>query len=250
MIRIFLVGALGRMGREITRLAEASQDLVIVGGLDQGAGSTTSFPIFTVFPEIDLEYDVLIDFSSPALTDALLDHLHKSGKPAVLCTTGISAEQESAVSSLATQSAIFRSANMSVGVYVLSRLVAEANRLLGAEFDAEIVEAHHRGKKDSPSGTAFMLARAIQQSSEIERPLVLDRSNRSEARPTGEIGMQALRGGTIAGDHQVLFAGDSEVITLAHHAQSRDVFAAGALRAARFIHGKTPGLYDMSDMLA
>lgn len=249
MTRLFLVGASGRMGQAIRRVVSEMANCEIVGGFDSQAPGESPFPIFTDFSEIALDYDVLIDFSSKELTDQLLAYLAKAAKPAVLATTGLSSEQEERIESLSREMAIFRSANMSVGIYVLSRLAAEANRLLGPGFDCEIVEAHHRGKKDAPSGTAYLLARAVQESSTYERPLVTDRSGRNEARRDGEIGLQALRGGAIAGDHEILFAGNAEVIRLSHHAESREVFAEGALRAANFIQDKPAGLYSMEDML-
>ncbi len=249
MTKIFLVGAGGRMGQEIIQAASASPTLTIVGGFDQQSISDSPFPIFTDFAAIDVDYDVLVDFSNAALADQLAAYLAEAKKPAVLSTTGLSEAQEAKITELSQSMPIFRSANMSVGIYVLGRLVALANQLLGPSFDAEIVEAHHRGKVDAPSGTAYLLAQAIQASSEEERPLVTDRSNHREARQVGEIGLQSLRGGSIAGDHEIMFAGNSEVIRLSHHAQTRGVFAEGALRAASFIQDKTPGFYTMEDML-
>lgn len=249
MTRILLVGILGRMGREITALAEASDELKIVCGIDTEEQNFQGIPVYKDFSSVKEDYDVLIDFSSPQLADELLAYLEKVRKPAVLCTTGLSTEQEAVLEKQASLYPTFRSANMSVGVYVLSVLAAKANELLGAAFDCEISESHHRGKKDAPSGTAFMLAKAVQDSSPDERPLCLDRSSRHEARKDREIGMQALRMGGVAGDHTVYFASDSEIISLSHHAESRRVFASGALRAALFIQDKDPDLYNMSDML-
>lgn len=249
MIRILLVGANGRMGQEIQKACAEDPDVTIAAGIDLAPSGDGAFPIYASFAEIREDYDVLIDFSSPHVTDALLTYLKETGKPCVLCTTGLAEDQEKRLHEQSGLYPTFRSANMSVGIYVLSVLAAEANRLLGKTFDCEIVEAHHRGKKDAPSGTAYLLARAIQDSDPEERPLCLDRSSRHEARRPGEIGMQAIRAGGIAGDHEIYFASSDEIIKLSHHAESRQVFASGAIRAAKFIADRAPGLYNMGDML-
>ncbi len=247
MTKIFLVGANGRMGREILALAESYKDITVVGGLDRG---DASIPLFKSFAEITCDYDVLIDFSSPALQDELGSYMDTVKKPAVLCTTGLSPEQETAIRQRSATMPIFRSANMSVGIYVLSQLITEANRLLGPGYDIEIIEKHHRAKQDAPSGTAYLLADAIQKNSDTPHTYITDRSQTYRARQPHEIGISAVRGGSIPGDHDVLFAGEAETITLAHHAESRRVFAAGALRAAAFMKDKPPGLYSMADLLA
>lgn len=249
MTRIFLVGIRGRMGQQILQLARESSTLEIAAGFDTEPGDVLGVPVYADFAAVKSDYDVLIDFSSPLLAEKLLDYLAEVRKPAVLCSTGLSEASEKRIKEQSRLYPTFRSANMSVGIYVLSVLVAEANRLLGSEFDCEIVEAHHRGKKDAPSGTAYLLARAVQASDSRERPLCLDRSQRHEARTAGEIGLQSVRAGGIAGDHAVYFASSSEYLKLSHHAESRAVFAAGALRAAVFISQQKAGLYDMGDML-
>lgn len=249
MIRILLVGICGRMGREIAKLCRGSETFEIVCGVDTGDGTDLEVPIYEGFADVKEDYDVLIDFSSAALAPSLLDYLAEVKKPAVLCTTGYREDDEKRLNQQSGLYPTFRSANMSVGIYVLSLLAAEANRLLGADFDCEILEAHHRRKKDAPSGTAYLLAKAIQDSDSRERPLTTDRSARHEARRPGEIGIQALRLGAVAGDHEVYFGSDSEIVKLSHHAENRSVFASGALRAARFIKDQPAGLYDMSDML-
>ncbi len=251
MLKVLLAGARGRMGREIISRSRLCEDLCICAGVDACAADRddAEFPVYEKLSEVKEDWDVLIDFTSPAFYDELLPYLAEKKKAAVLCTTGLSAAQEEQIRALSRSCPVFRSENMSVGIYVLSVLAAEANRLLGKDFDCEILEAHHRGKKDAPSGTAYLLARAVQASDPGERPLCTDRSARHEARRKGEIGMQALRMGAVAGEHKVYFASESEIISLSHQAENRGVFADGALKAARFTAGQAEGFYTMKEML-
>ena len=197
-----------------------------------------------------MQADVVVDFASARAVDGLLDYCESHGVPLVLCTTGLSEEQILRVGAAAEKTAILRSANMSLGVNLLMKLVQDAVRVLaGTGFDIEIVEKHHRRKKDAPSGTALALADSINTAMEDKYRYTYDRSDRSAPRDPGEIGISAVRGGTIVGEHDVIFAGTDEVITFSHTAYSRAIFAKGALSAAKFLAGKGPGLYDMADVV-
>lgn len=242
---IILSGAAGYMGRAVASLA-AERGITVLAGIDRVQG-TCAFPVFSSPDELPAGGDALIDFSSPDALPDLLAFLTERRMPAVLATTGYSEEQLTAIDRAADKIAIFRSANMSVGIALLQKLCAQAARVLGPDFDIEIVEAHHRRKKDAPSGTALMLYESMAR--EQEHSAVYGRHGRDSARTRGEIGIHAVRGGTVTGEHQVLFLGDQERIRLSHSAESRSVFAAGALRAAAFLVGKEPGLYNMSDLL-
>ena len=206
----------------------------------------TVYPDFASLPEAG---DALIDFSSPAALDALLSWAVSAHVPCVLATTGYTEEQLAAIDEAAKRIPIFRSANMSVGIALLRKLAAQAAAALDGSFDIEIVETHHRRKKDAPSGTALMLYDALKAARPQSGP-VFGREGRSCARQAGEIGIHAVRGGTVVGEHEILFLGDEERITIAHSAESRAVFASGALQAAAFLQGKAPGLYTMDDLLA
>ena len=251
MVKIIMNGCNGRMGRIITELVSKEENVEIVAGVDVYTGVENKYSVFTSIEECDVKADVIVDFSLPTGTDKVLDYAVKTGTPVVLCTTGLSDEQIGRVKEASEKVAILRSANMSVGVNLLLKVLHDvAPQLAAAGFDIEIVEKHHNQKKDAPSGTAIALADAINDSLNNEYEYAYDRSSRSESRPVKEIGISAVRGGTIPGDHDVIFAGQDEVITFSHRAYSRAIFGKGAITAAKFLAGKNPGLYSMADALA
>ncbi len=251
MTKIIMNGCNGRMGRIITELVSKEENAEIVAGIDVYTAVENKYPVFTSIDECDVKADVIVDFSLPTGTDKVLDYAVKTGTPVVLCTTGLSDDQIGRVKEASEKVAILRSANMSVGVNLLLKVLHDvAPQLAAAGFDIEIVEKHHNQKKDAPSGTAIALADAINDSLNNEYEYAYDRSSRSESRPAKEIGISAVRGGTIPGDHDVIFAGQDEVITFSHRAYSRAIFGKGAITAAKFLAGKNPGLYSMADALA
>lgn len=251
MIRIIMHGCNGRMGQAITRLAKENIELTIVAGVDPFDGVANDYPVFKSIEECNVEADVVIDFASAKAVDSLLTYCLDKKLPVVLCTTGLSEEQLTKVKEASKEIAVLKSANMSLGINLLIKLLKESAPVLGnAGFDIEIVEQHHKMKKDAPSGTALALADAINESMDNRYSYVYDRSPRSEARRENEIGISSVRGGTIVGIHDVIFAGEDEVITLNHTAYSRAIFAKGALSAAAFLAGKEAGYYDMQDVIA
>ena len=246
-MKVWITGALGFMGREVANAVRLSGD-EIAGGIDPREG-TVDFPLFSSFAVAEGEGDVIIDFSSPAALDDILAYAVERGIPAVLATTGYTPEQLAKIDEAAQKIAVFRSANMSVGVALLRALSKKAAQVLGDTFDIEIVEAHHNRKLDAPSGTALMLLDAVKSGLADERYAVHGRSGRDAKRQKAEIGMHALRGGTVTGEHEVCFFGPSERVTISHSAENRGVFAGGAVRAAAWLIGKTPGLYSMDDVM-
>ena len=251
MTRVIMHGCNGRMGQAITRLAKENNELTIVAGVDPFDGVANDYPVFKSIEECNVEADVVIDFASAKAVDSLLTYYLNIKLPVVLCTTGLSEEQLTKVKEASKEIAVLKSANMSLGINLLIKLLKESAPVLGnAGFDIEIVEQHHKMKKDAPSGTALALADAINESMDNRYSYVYDRSPRSEARRENEIGISSVRGGTIVGIHDVIFAGEDEVITLNHTAYSRAIFAKGALSAAAFLAGKEAGYYDMQDVIA
>ncbi len=250
MTKIIMHGCNGRMGQNITRLVEADPTVEIVAGVDMFDGIANTYPVFKSITECDVDADVVIDFSAAASVDTLLDYCAEKQIPVVLCTTGLTAEQLANVEEMSKKVAILKSANMSMGINLLQKVLKEISPILAeAGFDIEIVEKHHNQKKDSPSGTALALGDSINEAFDEKFEYVYDRSDRNIARPQKEIGFSAVRGGTIVGDHDVIFAGEDEVITLSHRAYSRAVFGNGAIQAAKFLAGKEPGMYNMSDVI-
>lgn len=238
------------MGRVIQQLVAGRTDCTIAAGVDLFADSTAAFPAYTNIADVQEEADVIIDFSHPSLLTPILSYAaQKGGIPAVLCTTGYSAEQVVALKTAAQTQPVFYSRNMSLGINLLIELSKKAAKVLGDQFDIEIIEKHHNQKIDAPSGTALMLADAIASVRDGETQYVYDRHAQRKKREKSEIGLHAVRGGTIVGEHEVVFAGNHEVITLSHSAQSKELFATGAVNAAVYMCGKGPGLYDMSDMI-
>ena len=250
MVRVIMHGCNGRMGQAITRLAKEDENITIVAGVDPFDGITNDYPVYKNISECEIEADVVIDFALAGAVDGLLDYCVNKKLPVVLCTTGLSEEQMERVNKEAEKIAILKSANMSLGVNLLIKLLKDAAPVLGnAGYDIEIVEQHHKMKKDAPSGTALALADAINESLDNRYTYVYDRTDRSEARRADEIGISAVRGGTIVGIHDVIFAGEDEVITLNHTAYSRAIFAKGALTAAKYLSGKENGFYTMQDVI-
>ena len=238
------------MGRVIQQLVAERTDCTIAAGVDLFADSAAAFPAYTNIADVQEEADVIIDFSHPSLLTPILSYAaQKGGIPAVLCTTGYSAEQVEALKTAAQTQPVFYSRNMSLGINLLIELSKKAAKVLGDQFDIEIIEKHHNQKIDAPSGTALMLADAIASVRDGETQYVYDRHAQRKKREKSEIGLHAVRGGTIVGEHEVVFAGNHEVITLSHAAQSKELFATGAVNAAVYMCGKGPGLYDMSDMI-
>ena len=249
MTDIILCGANGRMGKFITEAVSKRDDMRIVAGVDLNTESAAGFPVFATISEVLVPADVIVDFSNPALLDSILDYVKEKNIPAVLATTGYSAEATAKIKKAAELSPIFFTFNMSLGVNLLVSLSKKAAEVLGDNFDVEIVEKHHNQKLDAPSGTAVMLANAINEVYGNEMTYEFDRHSKREKRPQKQIGIHSIRGGNIVGEHDVIFAGHDEVITLSHHASSREVFALGAVKAALFMKGKAPGLYDMNDVI-
>lgn len=250
MTKIILNGANGAMGKVVSELIALDSTVEIVAGVDLNTDVDLGFPVFDDIRKIDIEADAVIDFASVKAVDNLLDFIEEKKIPAVISTTGLSEEQIGRINELSKSTAILRSANMSLGINTLSKVLAQiAPTLRAAGFDIEIVEAHHRRKLDAPSGTAILLADAVNENMDEKLTYTYDRSKRHEPRRADEIGLSAVRGGTIVGDHDVIFAGEDEVITFSHRAYSRKIFANGAISAAKFLQGKTAGLYDMSDVI-
>lgn len=250
MIRMIMHGCNGAMGQTITGIVAEEEEITIVAGIDPSDTRENPYPVFTTLESCDVEADVIVDFASSKAVDHLLAYSISKKIPVVVCTTGLSEEQNKKVEEAAGQVAILRSANMSLGVNLLFKLVKEAAQVLAnAGFDIEIVEKHHHKKVDSPSGTALALADSMNEAMGQRYEYVYDRSQKREARDKHEIGIQAVRGGTIVGEHDVIFAGTDEVITFNHTAYSKAIFAKGAVSAAKFLAGKAPGWYTMRDVI-
>jgi 4-hydroxy-tetrahydrodipicolinate reductase len=246
MLNILLCGCGGRMGAAVIAAAKETGDR-IVAGVDIDPASDSPFPIFTSPAEFSGKADVIVDFSHHSALPGLLDYAVATGTPLVVCTTGHTEEETAAMRTASEKVAVFFSRNMSLGINLLISLCRRAAAALGTDFDIEIIEKHHNKKLDAPSGTALMLADAISEGE--AHPYVYDRHAERRQRAKGEIGLHAVRGGTIVGEHEVLFCGKDEVISLSHSAASREVFATGAIRAAHFMKGKAPGFYNMNDVI-
>ena len=245
---IIIQGIYGRMGRALVEKIGAREDCRIVAGVDREAGRIGEIPVYAGFDALPCK-GVIIDFSSPAGAVAAAQYGAANGLPCVICSTGLSAEDETVLEDASAKTPIFRSANMSLGVNVLIELARQATRVLSGEFDIEIVEKHHHNKLDAPSGTALMIADAINAEAGNSYEYVYDRSQVRQKRGAKELGISSVRGGGIVGEHDVLFCGPEEVLTLSHSAGSRGVFADGAVQAALFLDGCEPGYYTMTDML-
>ncbi len=250
MVKVIMHGCNGHMGQVVSAMAAADPEVEIVAGIDLVDNRENGYPVFTDIWSCQTEADVVIDFCSAKATDVLLEYCADRKLPVVLCTTGLSEEQLKKVEDTSKKVAVLKSANMSVGINLLMKLVKEAAQTLAAAgFDMEIVEKHHRLKVDAPSGTALALADSINEGLDQAYHYTYDRSQRREKRDPKEIGISAVRGGTIVGEHDVIFAGEDEVITFQHTAYSKNIFAKGAIQAAKYLAGKEPGWYQMSDVI-
>lgn len=253
MAGILLSGCNGKMGKAVTANVAVTSGAEIIGGIDIYAENLYGYPVFgspsLVPDEITKKADVIIDFSNPSALGGLLEYAVKNNIPAVICTTGLNDSQKALLKSAAEKIPVFFSANMSLGVNLVCELAKKAAAVLGNDFDIEIVEMHHNQKIDAPSGTALMIADAIKDELDGDTKYEYDRHSKREKRTKNEIGIHAVRGGTITGEHEIIFAGHDEIIKISHSARSKELFATGAVNAAKFICGKEPGMYDMSAML-
>lgn len=250
MTKVIMYGSNGKMGQVISDLISRDDTIEVVAGIDAFMTGDERLKTFASISQCDTKGDVIIDFSNPLITNELLDYVEKTKTPLVLCTTGLSQEQLDRVESLSESVAILKSANMSLGINMLMKLLQEATKILNpAGFDIEMVEKHHKLKVDAPSGTALALADAMKEVLGEEYSYNYDRSRVREKRNEKEIGISAIRGGTIVGEHEVIFAGEDEVIEFKHTAYSKAVFAKGSIQAAKFLKGKAPGMYDMQDVI-
>jgi 4-hydroxy-tetrahydrodipicolinate reductase len=248
MIKIILHGAMGRMGRAVIRISETMPEYSIVAGIDTQEQYTVTFPIYSSVFECDIPAHVVINFSTALAVPDLVSFALSKKLPVVICTTGLSAECVSAIKEAGKEIPVFQSANMSLGINILAKVVKQVSAVLAESgFDIEILEKHHNKKQDAPSGTALLLADAINADNQFT--YIYDRTSQKQPRQKHELGISSIRGGTIVGEHSVFFAGQDEVIEFSHSAFSRDVFAIGSLKAAGFIVKQPPGLYSMADML-
>ena len=263
MTRIIMSGCNGAMGTTITKIVSEDAEAEIVAGIDIVDDGSKDYPVFSSIKDCDVEADAVIDFSTPKILDDLLAYCEEKKVPVVLCTTGYDEAQLAKIEEASKKTAVLKSANMSLGINTLMRLVQEAAKVLAAEgFDVEIVEKHHNQKLDAPSGTALALADAVNEAMDNRYEYIFDRSQRREKRGKKELGISAVRGGTIVGDHDVsakqlrgasmqdvIFAGTDEVVTFSHTAYSKAVFGKGAVAAAKFLNGKESGRFDMADVI-
>jgi dihydrodipicolinate reductase len=251
MIRLFICGITGAMGKNVVAQAKAFPEIEIVGGLGhiESEGENNQFKISSNFDSVDLPIDCIIDFSTASIIDDLLHFAQYHKIPVVLCTTGLADKTLDHIETAKLEIPIFKSGNMSLAINLLMRLVKQAASVLENDFDVEIIEKHHNRKLDAPSGTAIMLANAVNEGLQDPKKIELGRSVHG-SKDQSIINVHSIRGGNIVGEHEVLFAGAEELVTLSHSALSRSVFAKGALDAAKFLVGCTPGLYNMDDLVA
>ncbi|MDD6401046.1 MAG: 4-hydroxy-tetrahydrodipicolinate reductase [Lachnospiraceae bacterium] len=250
MVKVIMHGCNGKMGKIIAGICKEDPDIEIVAGIDVFDDGKSEFPVFTDIMKCDVNADVIIDFSIATAVDKLLEFVEERKIPVVLCTTALSPEQLSKVEKVSKNVAVLKSANMSLGINTLIKILKDAaNVFAPAGYDIEIVEKHHNQKVDAPSGTAIALADSINEARNNEYEYVYDRSQVRKKRDKKELGISAVRGGTIVGEHEVIFAGIDEVIEFKHTAYSKSVFAKGAVEAAKFLLGKPAGMYDMADVI-
>ncbi len=250
MVRIILCGCNGQMGKAITNSVAERSDCEIVAGIDINTERYSDYPVFKNINECDVAADLVIDFSHPSLLTSLLTYCKSKKYPVVIATTGLSEEQKEEIAEASKEIPVFFSANMSIGVSLISELAKKAAKVLSGNFDIEIVEMHHNKKIDAPSGTALMLADSISQVLDEKPVYEYNRHAKRERRSKNEIGIHAVRGGTIVGEHEVIFAGHDEIIKISHSARSKEIFAVGAVNAGIFIADKEPGLYAMADFVS
>ncbi len=250
MVKMIMHGCNGRMGKMISQIVDEDPQIEIVAGVDLNTASDGKFPVVDSIEKVNAEADVVVDFGNASAVDKVIDWCVDKKIPLVECTTGLTDGTLAKIESAAGSIPMFKSANMSMGINIIQKILREnAAKLAEGGFDIEIVEKHHRTKLDAPSGTALALADSVNESLDKKKDYVFDRSQRREVRPDTEIGISAVRGGTIVGDHDVIFAGRDEVITFSHTAYSRAVFAKGAVEAAKYVAGKPAGHYDMSNVV-
>lgn len=249
MVRILLNGANGKMGKVIANCVEARDDCEIVAGVDITNDGLAKFPIFNTFSDVNVDADVVIDFSHPNALNGILKYCLDKNLAVVVSTTGYNDDQISEIHKAAQKIPVLFSFNMSLGINLLVELAKKATEVLGEQFDIEIIEKHHNQKIDAPSGTAIMIEKAINETMDNKLMPVFDRHSQRKKREKNEIGIHAVRGGTIVGEHEVLFAGRDETLTISHSAASKDVFAVGSVKAAIFLKGKSPKLYTMGDVV-
>ncbi|WP_296080138.1 4-hydroxy-tetrahydrodipicolinate reductase [uncultured Eubacterium sp.] len=249
MTRIILSGCCGKMGGVIQNIVANRDDATIVAGVDKYNNNMTDFPVYENISDVKEEADVVIDFSNPSLLDSLLEYGKTTKTALVIATTGYDDCQKKKIADASKECPVFFTYNYSLGINLLATLAKKAAALLGDEFDIEIVEQHHNQKIDAPSGTALMLADAINEELDNRMKYEYDRHSKREKRKKNEIGMHSIRGGTIVGEHEIIFAGRDEIITLSHSARSKEVFAVGAVNAAVFMAGKEAGMYDMAELV-
>lgn len=250
MVKLIMHGCNGKMGQVISKIVKEDSGVEMVAGIDKYTGIANDYPVFESIGQCNVEADVIIDFSNASAVDELLDYCVEKNMPVVLCTTGLTEEQLEKVRKASERIAVLKSANMSLGVNMLLKLLQDAAKVLApAGFDIELIEKHHNQKVDAPSGTALALADSINHALNDEYTYNYDRSQVRQKREKKEIGIMAVRGGTIVGEHEVIFAGEDEVIEFKHTAYSKAVFGKGAVEAGKFLKGKGPGLYDMKDVI-
>lgn len=241
------------MGQAVEKSAIACKNCEVIAGVDLYGLAAATFPVFKNLQEINIETtdkaDVLIDFSNPSALESILEYTEKEKIPAVICTTGFTDAQVEKIKTASNTVPIFYSRNMSIGINLILELSKKATQILGDDFDIEIIEQHHNQKIDAPSGTALMIAEEISSAMDEAPKYVFDRSKLKEKRTKNEIGIHSVRGGTIPGNHDIIFAGEKEIITLSHHAESREIFANGAIKAAKYLINQKPGFYTMKDMI-
>ena len=251
MVRVIMNGCNGKMGQVLTGIIAEDAQAEIVAGIDVYDGIKNPYPVFSNIADCNVDADVIIDFSNAKAIDGLLDYVEAKKMPVVLCTTGLSEEQLQRVEKVSKEVAVLKSANMSLGINTIMKLLQQAVQVFApAGYDVEIVEKHHNQKLDAPSGTAIALADSMNEVMDHQYEYIYDRSQRRQKRDAKELGISAVRGGTIVGEHEVIFAGTDEVIEIKHTAYSKAVFAKGAVEAAKFLAGKPAGLYDMSHVIS
>ncbi len=249
MLNIVLSGCMGKLGQAIVRMSLMREDMKIIAGVDINDTVTSSFPVFASFSELPVDCDVILDASNPIIIADILKYATDKSKPLVLATTGYNDEQLALINAAAKKIPVFMSYNMSIGINLLCEISKAVAKVLGDSFDVEIVEAHHNQKLDAPSGTAIMLADSIKEGLDFEPEYTFERKSRREKRAKNEIGIHSIRGGTIIGEHEIIFAGHDEIIKLSHSAMSKEIFAVGALNAVKYISNKPTGKYTMKDFV-
>ena len=248
MTKVIITGCSGKMGASLINVAASREDIEIIGGIDIVEPMNAKFEYAKTFSELKCSADVIVDFSNPVVLDSMLEYAVEKNIPVVICTTGYSEEQKKKIFAASEKIAVFYSGNMSLGINLIIELAKKAAAVFGDSFDVEIVEQHHNQKLDAPSGTALMIADAISEV-KTDAEYVYDRHSYRKKRDKKEIGIHSVRGGNIVGEHEVIFAGQDEVLTISHSAHSKTVFAVGALNAAVYLKNKGAGMYNMSDLL-